>query len=142
MSTQTLIPNRELLITETDYDRLKHLMESPRYRTQALSASTLREELARGSLVAADRVPTGVVTMNSRVRVRDLDADETEVYTLVYPDDADIDEGKLSILAPVGTALLGARVGHVVEFDAPAGPRRLKIEKVLYQPEAAGDFHL
>jgi regulator of nucleoside diphosphate kinase len=142
MSTQTLVPNRELLITEMDYDRLRHLMESPRYRARAMSASTLREELARGSLVAADRVPTGVVTMNSRVRVRDLDADETETYTLVYPDDADIDEGKLSILAPVGTALLGARVGYVVEFDAPAGPRRLKIEKVLYQPEAAGDFHL
>ena len=68
--------------------------------------------------------------------------DEKETYTLVYPDEADINEGKLSVLAPLGTALLGMRVGDIVEFEAPAGTRRLKIERVLYQPEAAGDLHL
>ena len=52
------------------------------------------------------------------------------------------DEGKLSILAPLATALLGARAGQVVTFDAPAGPQRLQVEKILYQPEAAGDYHL
>ena len=61
---------------------------------------------------------------------------------LVFPSDADIDEGRLSVLAPLGTALLGARVGDLVEVNAPAGVRRIKVEKVLYQPEAAGDFHL
>jgi regulator of nucleoside diphosphate kinase len=69
-------------------------------------------------------------------------AGESETYTLVYPDEADILAGRLSVLAPLGIALLGARVGQVVEFDAPAGARRLKVEKVLYQPEGAGDFHL
>jgi regulator of nucleoside diphosphate kinase len=102
----------------------------------------LREELDRGQIVPADAVPKGVVTMHSQVRVRDLKAHESETYTLVYPDEADINESKLSVLAPLGMALLGTRVGEIVKFDAPAGPRRLKIEKILYQPEASGDFHL
>jgi regulator of nucleoside diphosphate kinase len=102
----------------------------------------LGEELNRGKVVAPGQTPKGVVTMHSKVRVRDLSDDETETYVLVYPDEADIDAGKLSVLAPLGTALLGTRVGDVVEFDAPAGTRRLKIERVLYQPEASGDLHL
>jgi regulator of nucleoside diphosphate kinase len=104
--------------------------------------TALEAELDRGQVVDPGRVPKAVVTMHSRVRVRDLGDDGQETYTLVYPDDADINEGKLSVLAPLGTALLGARAGEVVEFDAPAGTRRLKVERVLYQPEAAGDFHL
>jgi regulator of nucleoside diphosphate kinase len=135
--------DKRLVITEADFDRLKHLVESPRFRTtHAMLLTALGEELERGTVVAPGRVPKGVVTMHSRVRIRDVQEDEVETYTLVYPDEADINEGKLSVLAPLGTALLGTRVGDVVEFDAPAGTRRLKVERVLYQPEASGDFHL
>jgi regulator of nucleoside diphosphate kinase len=134
---------RKIVITEADHDRLKHLVESPLYRTtHAMLLMALKDELDRGDVVAPGRVPKGVVTMHSRVRVRDLADDEVETYSLAYPEEADIDEGKLSVLAPLGTALLGTRAGDVVEFDAPAGTRRLKVERVLYQPEAAGDFHL
>ena len=80
--------------------------------------------------------------MRSMMRICDLDDNQRETYTLVYPDEADIISGKLSVLAPLGTALLGTRAGQVVSFDAPAGQRRLKVEKILYQPEAAGDLHL
>jgi regulator of nucleoside diphosphate kinase len=80
--------------------------------------------------------------MHSQVRVRDLKAQESETYTLVYPNEADINKNKLSVLAPIGMALLGTRVGQIVKFDAPAGPRRLKIERILYQPESSGDFDL
>jgi regulator of nucleoside diphosphate kinase len=80
--------------------------------------------------------------MRSQVKVRDMKLDETETYTLVYPEEADINEDKLSVLAPLGRALLGCHVGQVIEFNAPGGKRKLKIEKILYQPEAAGDFHL
>ena len=143
MSARTAMAERTIVITEADFDRLKHLVESPRYRTtHAMLLMALGEELNRGTVVAPGQIPKGVVTMHSKVRVRDLGDDEIETYALVYPDEADIDEGKLSVLAPLGTALLGTRVGEVVEFDAPAGTRRLKIERVLYQPEAAGDFHL
>ena len=81
--------------------------------------------------------------MNSRVRIKDLDSGEETVYTLVYPKDANIEEGKLSVLAPIGTALLGYQAGDIIEWLLPAGVlRRLKIKKVVFQPEAVGDYFL
>ena len=143
MNNKSTMQELGVVITEADFDRLKHLVDSPRYRaTHPVLLTTLKKELERGTVVAPGEIPDGVVTMHSRVRVRDVKAGESETYTLVYPDEADILAGRLSVLAPLGIALLGARVGQVVEFDAPAGLRRLKVEKVLYQPEAARDFHL
>src|SRR5688500_3581979 len=143
MTGRSVLAERKLVITEDDYDRLRHLAESPRYRTtHAVLLAGLKEELERGRIVAPAEVPKGVVTMRSRVRVRDLKADETETYTLVYPEEADIELGKLSVLAPLGTALLGTRVRDVIAFDVQAGTRRLKVEKVLQQPEAAAELHL
>ncbi len=143
MIAQNVMSAKQIVITEADFDRLNGLLDSSRYRsTHAASLMTLKDELERGTVVAVGDVHRGVVTMHSRVRVRDLNADESETYTLVYPDEADINEGKLSVLAPLGIALLGTKVAQVVKFDAPAGARRLKVEKILYQPEAAGDFHL
>jgi regulator of nucleoside diphosphate kinase len=92
--------------------------------------------------VPASQVERRVVTMNSRVRLIDMETREKETYLLVYPDEADINEGKLSVLAPLGTAMLGARVGQIIEVRAPVGLRRLKVDRILYQPEAAGDYHL
>jgi regulator of nucleoside diphosphate kinase len=80
--------------------------------------------------------------MNSQARVRDLKSNEEMVFTLVFPTEADYVRGWLSVLAPIGTALLGYRAGDTIELEVPAGVRRLKIEQVLYQPEAAGDYHL
>jgi regulator of nucleoside diphosphate kinase len=147
MNARNVLSDRALVITEADYDRLQHLLDSPTYRTShAMLLMALKGELDRGEIVSPGRVPKNVVTMRSRVRVRDLSGDgeddDVETYTLTYPEDADINAGRLSVLAPLGTALLGARVGDVIEFDAPAGTRRLKVERVLYQPEAAGHFHL
>jgi len=76
--------------------------------------------------------------MNSQVRIRDLEAGRVMVYTLVFPQDADASQGKISVLAPIGTALLGYRVGDMIECKVPAGVKRLRVEEVLYQPEAAG----
>ena len=80
--------------------------------------------------------------MNSTVVLTDLDTREEETYTLVYPENADTAQGKVSILAPIGTAMLGYRVGDVFEWEVPAGKRRLKVEKIVYQPEASGDYDL
>jgi regulator of nucleoside diphosphate kinase len=135
--------DQDVVMTTADYDRLKHLVELRQYGTSHPTLlTTLADELDRSRVVAPHDVPKSVVTMRSRFRVRDLDDDEAETYTLVYPDEADINEGKLSVLAPLGRALLGARVGQVVEFDAPGGTRQLKVLKILYQPEASGDWHL
>ena len=82
-----------------------------------------------------------MITMNSQVRIEDVDTGMENVYTLVFPSDAGIQEKKLSILAPIGTALLGP-AGETVDWPVPAGVRTVRIKAVLYQPEAAGDFHL
>src|SRR4051812_18679731 len=135
--------NRNSLLNERDFDRLNELVLSPRLRTtHAPMISMLEHELLCGTVVAPTRIPKGVVTMNSRVRFRDLGTDESETYTLVYPEAADLELQRLSVLTPLGAALLGTRVGDVVECKTPGGVRRLKVEKLLYQPEAAGDFHL
>ena len=134
---------KDVTITDADFDRLRHLVDSPRYRgVQSTAMSTLKDELGRGRIVATTNVSKAVVTMRSQVKVRDMKSDESQTYTLVYPEEADINDDKLSVLAPLGQALLGSHVGQVVEFDAPGGKRKLKVEKILYQPEAAGDFHL
>jgi regulator of nucleoside diphosphate kinase len=143
MNRSSATNGRNVVINERDFDRLNDLVHSPRLRTtHALMVSTLEQELARGRVVAPTSVPKGVVTMNSKVRFVDLGTREKETYTLVYPEQASVDDAKLSVLAPLGTALLGASVGDVVECRTPGGLRRLKIDRILYQPEAAGHFHL
>ncbi|RYD78610.1 MAG: transcription elongation factor GreAB, partial [Verrucomicrobiaceae bacterium] len=78
-----------------------------------------------------------IVTMNSVARVRDLDSDDEMELTLVYPDAADAESGKVSILAPLGTALLGYRAGDTFQWKVPAGVRSFRVEAVLFQPENA-----
>jgi regulator of nucleoside diphosphate kinase len=136
--------HRKLYVTEQDKKRLEELIAvaeefGNRDRTDLAS---LAKEVARAKVVSAQKVPSDVVTMNSKVRLRDLESGAELTYTLVFPSDADIAEGAISVLAPVGTALLGYATGDDVEWPVPAGTRRLRIEEVLYQPEAAGDFHL
>jgi regulator of nucleoside diphosphate kinase len=143
MSYRTATAERVSLITEADYDRLNHLAESPRYRANySVLLRSLKDHLSRRKVVPTTKVPKSVVTMHSLVRVGDPKTDDVETYTLVYPDAADITQGKLSVLAPMGAALLGAREGEAVKFETPGGVRRLKVVKIVYQPETAGDFHL
>jgi regulator of nucleoside diphosphate kinase len=80
--------------------------------------------------------------MNSRVRLKDLETNEEKVYTLVFPSEANLEQQKISILAPIGTAILGYRVGDTVEWRVPGGIRKLRLEEILYQPEAAGQYSL
>ena len=80
--------------------------------------------------------------MRSTVRLRDLDSGKEMIYSLVFPNEADVDEGRISILAPVGTAMIGYRIGDTIEWEVPSGLRRLRVEEVLYQPEASGDYQL
>jgi len=138
--------HRDIYITEYDLNRLTELLEvglsfrGSKNESQHLDG--LKEELDRAHIVQPKDIPADVVTMNSRVRLRDMSKQDEQVYTLVFPRDADAENGKVSILAPVGTAILGYRVGDLVEWQVPAGLRELKIEEILYQPEAAGDYHL
>src|SRR4051794_25628642 len=130
---------RTIIISYADRERLEALIDSARMDSNVREdyLEALEAELRRARVVSSRRVPSDVVTMNSVVRLRDLDSEETEEYELVYPVDADIAHGRISVLAPIGTAILGYRVGDIIEWPVPAGQRRLRVEEVLYQPGQA-----
>jgi regulator of nucleoside diphosphate kinase len=132
--------NRTIYITQSDMDRLRALIESMKSSREDLK--TLGAELDQAKVVPQTEIPPNVITMNSKAQVRDIDAGELMTYTLVFPNKANADEGLISVIAPIGTAMLGQRVGDEFEWRVPAGTVRLRVEKVLYQPEAAGDYHL
>ena len=135
--------NRTIIMSDEDHRRLVALIESARYDASLSEddLAALEGELKRARVVPRSRVPSEVITMNSVVRLRDLDTEGLEEYELVYPADADVAHNRISVLAPVGTAILGYRLGDVIEWPVPAGPRRLRVEEVLYQPERAGALH-
>lgn len=120
-------------ISSTDYDRLVALLNSARLdrRVPSESLDALEHELSRARVIDPSAVSSDLVTMNSTVWFRELDSDETETYTLVYPPDADVIRNRISVLAPVGTALLGYRVGDVVQWRVPSGKRQFVIVDVL-----------
>jgi regulator of nucleoside diphosphate kinase len=134
---------RTILISDVDHQRLEALIESVRrngnFREDYLGA--LVGELKRARVVPRSSLPPEVITMNSVVRLRDLDSDEEEEYELVYPGDASLAENRISVLAPIGTAILGYRRGDLIEWPVPAGLRRLRVEEVLYQPERDTVLH-
>jgi regulator of nucleoside diphosphate kinase len=130
---------REIYIADDDRAKLDTLLRlmAARRDQQTGDLAALAGELRRARVVPRSQLPPDVVTMNSTVRLRDLETGEEETYTLVYPADADIGQNKLSVLAPVGTALLGYRAGDVVEWPVPAGVSRFRIEEVLFRPRGA-----
>jgi regulator of nucleoside diphosphate kinase len=131
---------RSVFITSADKSRLLKFISREREFGGGDSENLidLECEIKRATLTSAKEIPKDVVTMHSRVWLQDLDSGENVFYTLVYPAEADLSEGRISVLAPVGTAILGYRVGDVVEWAVPGGTVRYRIEKVLFQPEADG----
>ncbi len=130
-----------IIVSSKDMDRLEVLLDSlPDGAFPGREA--LVAELDRAQVVEPEEMPGTVVTMNSTVRFRIEGSDEESSLTLVYPRDADGSTGKLSILAPVGGALLGLSVGDSIDWPRPGGGNlKLTIAEVTYQPERAGDLH-
>jgi regulator of nucleoside diphosphate kinase len=131
---------RTIILSDADHKRLTAIIDSARTGSweREFYLAALEGELAQARVVPAREVPPDVVTMNSTVRLRDLNSGEAVTYTLVYPASADISENRLSVLAPTGTAIIGYRQGDTIEWSVPAGLKRLRVEEVLYQPERAG----
>ena len=130
---------RTIAMTASDHEELTYALAaagrlSPRGRAEMIG---LEAELARAEIVGADEIPADVITMNSRAELLDLATGERMEFTLVYPMDANIEAGKISVLAPLGTAMLGYRVGDEFEWIVPYGLRRLKVVAVHFQPEAS-----
>ncbi|CAB5511239.1 Regulator of nucleoside diphosphate kinase [Achromobacter anxifer] len=131
-----IVDSTDIYITEIDKARLKELIELE----QGPAVVELEHELERAIVVKPQQVARNVVTMNSRALLQ-LDDEEMEV-ALVYPEDADSSAGKFSVCSDVGAAILGYQEGDSIDWRISDRTRRIGIRKVLYQPEAAGDFHL
>ena len=131
-----------IYVTNQDKQRLEDLLmeveaSDPRKHGDL---KALTEELHRAVIVDPKDVFNDVVTMNSRAEMHDLESGESVAFTLVFPSEANIDEEKISVLAPIGAGMLGYRVGDEFEWNVPDGLRRMKVMKIDYQPEAAGHF--
>jgi len=123
-----------IYITNFDRERLysiinNHRSASPRIKAQI---ERLEEE--------PENIPADVVTMNTKLRLRDEQSGDERILSLVFPSDADLEKNRISVLAPVGTALLGYRVGDIIEWEVPSGTKTFRIVETIYQPEAAGHF--
>ena len=127
-------------ITQSDYNKLRDLLQ----HTAALGSAeksyreALSHELLRACIMPSSAISADVITLHSRARLIDLDSGETLEFTIVLPEEVDIDSGHISILAPLGTAMLGYSQGDTFEWTVPAGTSRFRVDEILYQPEAVG----
>lgn len=130
-----------IVVSEQDLERLEKLVASLS-SAPVPGLEELEEELSRADVVPSTAIPPNVVTMNSTVRFREVDSDREFQLALVYPRDQGVDGSTISILAPVGSALLGLSEGETIEWPKPGGGSlHVRIEEVIYQPERAGDLH-
>ena len=133
----TTIPLDERTLSELDHVRLTALVR----RTPAAAGGPLERLLDGASTVLPRDVPPDIVTMHSQARVEDAITGERSVMTLCYPDEADAATGRVSVLSPVGAALLGRRAGETAAWTAPDGrDHAVHVQAILYQPEASGDY--
>ena len=129
----------DITLSTTDFDRLDNLLASLCQDT--VGYDTLSLELQRAIIVSPEQLPEDVVSMNSTVRFS-LANGKSSTLTLVYPKDVDQSGDKISILAPVGSALLGLKAGDSINWPLPAGEMSvITVDEVIYQPERAGAYH-
>lgn len=131
---------RIIYITKPDIDRLRSLISGMKSTRDDLG--NLQAELDNCQVVEPEQIPGDVITMNSQAKLLNLESGEEMVFTLVFPENASIEHDRISVVAPIGTAMLGQREGDEFEWEVPAGRIRLKAVKVMYQPEASRHFHL
>lgn len=133
-----------LTFTDHDVERLEEFLDGAQ-RLGPLkrnSLEALAEELESGNIVPSRKIAPNIITLNTRVRLQDLDNGKNLEVTLVLPSSADFSAGRLSVASPLGIAILGYAVGDVVEYPVQSGIKRVRIDEILYQPEAAGHYHL
>jgi regulator of nucleoside diphosphate kinase len=135
---------RAVTISTFDYHRLKELLLVAKQHASPTPTylRDLEGELDRASVVPPEQIPPYVVTMNTQVKLIDTDTGKVRMYTIVFPADADLEEGKLSILSDLGVAILGYCVGDTIEWDFPEGRKHIRIDMIGFQPEATKQYEL
>lgn len=134
-----------IYISRGDNSKLRLLIATALYSNASPALAKLRDELDRAAVIDSAAFPADVVTMNSTVEFEDLGTSEIEEYTITFPENADVEHKRISILAPIGTALIGCRVGDLVKWATPGGVRQLKVRRVTApapEPTAPAMFAL
>ena len=132
--------DKQIYITKNDNERLLKLIKEKRPHDTYDEA--LLHELERGIIVDSKKIPADVITMNSQVKFTEIESNASLTYWLVFPQDADISKNKISILSPIGCGLLGYKVNDIIPVKTPAGEKMVKVEKIIHQPEAEGNYDL
>ena len=132
----------DIIITELDYTRLCTIINISRQRqsTEFKNIEVLGSEIKRAKKIKSKKITPEFITMNSLIEVSDLETNRLMQLKLVYPGEADFKKGHISVLSPLGSALLGYKIGDTVSFAVPKGEKSVMINKILYQPEANGEF--
>lgn len=127
-----------------DFARIRKCISDASYfkSINKVEAERLIKELESAKIVEPEAIPSNVVTMNSIVKLSFLNDNKQLQFQIVYPGEANIKENKISIFSPIATALIGYRVGDEIEWIVPAGLTKIRIDEIIYQPEAAGHFDL
>ena len=132
-----------MFITVNDYQRITGLIEFAALQNKNREiADRLLKELKYAKTFPQDKISDNIVTMNSRVKLREISSGREVEITITYPQDADSKDQKISVFSPIGVALLGSREGDITSWRVPGGIGRFKVEKVIYQPEAEGHYYL
>lgn len=139
-----LTGQRSVTISEFDYSCLQELLLFAKQFASPQHAliGDLEHELRRATIVSPEHIPPYLVTMNTQVRLVDVNTEKEWIYTLVFPRDADLETGKLSILSDLGVAILGYSVGDTIEWEFPNGLKTIRIDMICFQPEATHQYEL
>ncbi|MGV3640493.1 MAG: nucleoside diphosphate kinase regulator [Adhaeribacter sp.] len=133
---------KPISLTDNDYQQLYSMVQEQHQAPRPCEVDALGKELKRATIFPSMEIPPDVITMNSIVQIRESPSTAALKMRIVYPHEANLQQQKVSVLAPLGTAIIGCRVGDEVRWKLMNETHCYKVEKILYQPEAAGDLHL
>jgi regulator of nucleoside diphosphate kinase len=132
---------KPIFLTDKDYQQLYKMVEEQHHTSWPYEVDALGKELKRARIMPFKEIPPDVITINSIVQLKETKSAADMKIRIVYPNDADLDRKMVSVLAPIGTAIIGCQVGDEVEWKVLDEMHSYKVEKIIYQPEAAGDFN-
>lgn len=132
----------KITITNLDQNRLQNFFTKKQNPFEFKDNIKILEEKLRSAVVDSKKVDAKVVTMNSKVKIKNLLIGKSFTFQLVYPNEVDISKKKISIFSPIGASMFGHSEGEEFSWVGSNGKNRFIIEKIIYQPESAGDFHL
>jgi len=135
---------KQIILSKLDFTRILNSIKVAKQsnKLNAAEAELLLGELNSAKVVEPQEIPVNVVTMNSIVKISFLNINKSVSFQLVYPNEADMKKNKISIFSPIATALIGYKVSDEIEWVVPSGLTKIRIDEIIYQPEAAGDYNL